>query len=62
VTLFINFITAASWIWGGAMALGVVLGLLVATLPDERLDKESITGFIRSGFLAWAWLIARYCL
>lgn len=56
MTLFVNFITAVAWLWGGIMALGAVLSILMGE------PKETVADFIRKGLLCWAWLIARYLL
>jgi|GEM_PF-5648592 len=53
-----KFITAAAWLWGSLMAICI----LANVISHDSESNDRTAGAIRSGILAWAWLLARYFL
>jgi len=59
VNLFLNFITAGSWIWAVINLVSVLIQLVPPMRPGD--GRRAFTNF-SFGIPAYAWLIARYLM
>lgn len=63
MSLLINFITVSAWIWGALMAVSLLLNVFSVGSPEPReVELERVGMCLVRGILAWAWLLARYCM